>query len=156
MPLIDMRSPPVDSVPGTWPRLPESSGVRSPTKRSGAVAPAAGLLLVAAMALGPARHRLAVGDLRGLGRDIELVLLLHLLQLDAHVQVAQAAHHRLVRGRVALDPQARILDLELVEHLEEALLVALLLGLDSDRVHRRREIERAQPYVVLVVRIVQH
>ena len=37
MPWIDIRSPPVDSVPVTWPRLPDKSEVRSPTKRSGAV-----------------------------------------------------------------------------------------------------------------------
>ncbi len=36
-PLIDIRSPPVESVPVTCPRLPEMSEVRSPTNRSGAV-----------------------------------------------------------------------------------------------------------------------
>jgi hypothetical protein len=56
---------------------------------------------------------------------------------------------------MALDPHARVLHLELVQHVEEPLLVALLLRLDRDRMHRRREFERAQANVVLVVRVVQ-
>ena len=120
------------------------------------LAGAAGLLLVPAVALGLLRDRLAVGDLGRLGVDLQLVLRGHLLELHAHVQLAQAAHHRLVRGGVALDPQAGILDLQLVQHLEEALLVALLLRLHRDGVHRRREVQRAQADVVLVVRVVQH
>src|SRR5207247_347904 len=68
----------------------------------------------------------------------------------------QAPDHRLVGGRVALELEARVLHLELVEHFEEALLVALLLGLDRDAVHGNGKFERTQVDMVLVVRIVQH
>ena len=62
----------------------------------------------------------------------------------------QEPQHRLVRGRVALDPQAWILHLQLVQHFEEPLLVALLLRLDRDGVHRRRELKGPQADVIFV------
>ena len=54
-----------------------------------------------------------------------------------------------------LDRERRILDIILCS-VGDALLIAALLGGDRKAVHRRRELERAHPDLVLLVRIVQH
>ncbi len=72
------------------------------------------------------------------------------------MQLAQAPDYGLIGRSVALELEARVLHLELVQHFEQALLVALLLGLNRDTVHRRGKFEGAQVDMVLVVRIVQH
>ena len=120
------------------------------------LAGAAALLLVAAVALGPARDGLAVGDLRRAGVEFQLVLLLHALQLGAQVHFAEAADHGLVGGGMALDLEAGVFELELVQDVEQALLVALAPGLHRQALHRLRKFERLQVDVVLVVRVVQH
>src|SRR3990167_9406932 len=78
------------------------------------LARAAGLFLVAAVPLGFLGDGLAIGNLRRRSRNLELVLLRHLLQLPAQVQVAQAAHHGFVGGGMALDLEARVFQLEVV------------------------------------------
>ena len=76
--------------------------------------------------------------------------------LVSQVHFAQTANHGLVAGRMTLDDEARIFHRQLAQDVEQALLVALLLGLDGQALHRLREFERLQVDVVLVVRIVQH
>ena len=120
------------------------------------LAGAAALLLVAEMALGAALYGLAVGNLRRRGGHLQLVLLRHLLQLVFQVHLAEAADHRLVGRRVALDAEAGVLQLQPVQHVEQALLVALALRLDGEAQHRPGEIERPEVDVVLLVRVVQH
>ena len=117
---------------------------------------AAGLLLVAVMALGLRGDRLAIGDARRPRVDLELVLARHPLEHGAQVQLAQAAQHRLVDGRIVLDDERRVLGDHLVQHVGDPLLVAAPLRRDREAVHRHRELERPQVDVVLVVRVVQH
>ena len=94
-----------------------------------------------------ARDGLAVGDRRRLGVDLELVLRVIFSSMVAQVQLAQAAHDRLVRLRVVLDAQARVLGDELVQDVGDLLLVAALLGLHRQAEHRRRELERRAVHV---------
>ena len=72
------------------------------------------------------------------------------------MQVAEAVEHRLVLRRVMLDAHARVLGHQAMQRLGELLLVAALLGADREPEHRRRERDRLQVEVVLVVRVVQH
>ena len=81
---------------------------------------------------------------------------LHALEDVAHVQVAQAADDGLVDRGVVLDAERRVLGGELVQRFGDLLLVAAALGLDREAVHGRRELERHEVDVVLVVRVVQH
>ena len=66
------------------------------------LAAAAGLLLVAVAALGVGLDRLAVGDLRLLGLDLDLVAALEPLADDLQVQLAHAGDHHLLGLRVAV------------------------------------------------------
>ena len=106
------------------------------------LAGAAGLLLVAAVALGARRDGLAVRDRRRPRVELELVLARHLLEDGAQVHLAQAAHHGLVGLRVVLDLEARILGEDLVQHVGYFLLVAALLRLHREAEHRHRQLER--------------
>ncbi len=78
---------------------------------------AAGLLLVAVVAVGAVAHRLSVRDLRRPGHELEPELALHSLEHEPYVQLAEASQHGLVLLRVELDLQARILDSELVQRV---------------------------------------
>src|SRR6185503_446651 len=64
------------------------------------LAGAAGLLLVAVVALGAAGDRLAVRDLRLLGVDLDAEAALELLHRDLEVQLAEPGDQRLVRARI--------------------------------------------------------
>ena len=55
-----------------------------------------------------------------------------------------------------LDAHARIFGDQLVQRVRELLLFAAPLRLDREARHRRREHDRLQVVVILVVRIVQH
>ena len=57
---------------------------------------------------------------------------------------------------MALDHEARVFDLQLVQHFENSLLVATAFWLDREAIHRLRKFQRQQMDVVLIVRIVQH
>ena len=86
----------------------------------------------------------------------DAVALGHALQHHAQMQIAEAVEHRLVLRRVMLDAHAGILGHQPVQRLGELLLVAALLGCDREPEHRRRERDRLQVVVILVVRVVQH
>src|SRR5256886_5728702 len=72
------------------------------------LAGAAGLLLVAAVPFRARRDRLAVGNRRRAGVELELVLRRHLLEHGPEMHLAEPAHYRLVRLGVVLDAKARV------------------------------------------------
>ena len=76
--------------------------------------------------------------------------------LVLQVNLAEAANHRFIAGRMALDDEGRIFHRQLAEDVEQPLLVALLLRLDGQAGHRLRKLERHEVDVILVVRIVQN
>ena len=150
--------------PGIAPPTTSSTNSKPAPRSSGSTAQvdlaelpgAARLLLVAVMALGRPRDRLAIRHARRAGLDRDAVAIGHPLQHHAQVQVAEAVEHGLVLRGVVLDAHARVLGDEAVQRLGELLLVAALLGADRQPEHRRRERDRLQVVVVLVVRVVQH
>jgi hypothetical protein len=117
---------------------------------------AAGLLLVAVMTLGRTADRLAVRHARRTRLDGDPIALADPLQHHAQVQVTEPVQHGLVLRRMMLDTRARVLGDEAMQRLGELLLLAALLGTDRDTQHCRREHDRLEVVVVLVVRIVQH
>jgi hypothetical protein len=75
----------------------------------------------------------------------------------AQVHFAEAADHRFVAGRMALDDEGRVFHGQLAKDVEQALLVALLLRFDGQARPSAWETRAAlQVDVVLVVRVVQH
>ena len=120
------------------------------------LAGAAGLFLVAVMTFGRARDRLAIGNARRVRLAAHAVALAHAIEQHAQMQIAHAVEHGLVQARVMLDAHARIFGDELVQSVRELLFFAAPLGLDREPGHRRRERDRLQVIVVLVVRVVQH
>ncbi len=70
--------------------------------------------------------------------------------------VVQAADDGFVGVGVALDDEGRVFHGQLAEDVEEALLVALLLGLHGKTGHGAGEVEGYEVDVVLVVGIVEH
>src|SRR6185437_1433248 len=117
---------------------------------------AAGLLLVAAMALGRAGDGLTIGDAGGVGLHVHAVPLPHPLQQGAQVQLAGAIEDGLVDRGVVLDADAGIFRGELVQRVGEALLVAATLRLYGQAQHRRREGDGLQVILILVMGVVQH
>ena len=73
------------------------------------LAAAAGLLLVAVAPLGVGLDRLAVGDLRLLGVDFDLVAPLEPFAEDLQVQLAHPVDDRLLGLRIALAAERRVL-----------------------------------------------
>ena len=120
------------------------------------LAGAAGLLLVAVMALGVGGDRLAVGDARRPRVDVELVDLAQALQQHAQMQLAEAVDDGLVGVRHMLDLQARVFIDQLLQDLPHALVVAAALGLDRQPVHGDGEVQRLQVDMVILSGIVQH
>jgi hypothetical protein len=116
----------------------------------------AALLLVAAVTFGGRGDGLAVGDLRRAGVEFQLVLLLHAVSLARRcISPRPRITVSLVCG-VALDLEAGVFQLQLVQNLEQALLVALAPGLHGQALHGLGKLQRFQVDVVFVVRIVQH
>src|SRR5215210_438753 len=72
-----------------------------------------GLLLVAVVALGLGRDRLAERHRRRSRLELEPVLGRHLVERRLEVHLAESAHHGLVRLRVVLDVEAGILSRDL-------------------------------------------
>ncbi len=112
---------------------------------------AAGLFLVPRVALGARPNRLAERDARRARVDLHLELRRHPFEHGTHVQVAQPANDRLVRGRVVFYLERRILGRNAVQCLRDLLFVAAPLRLDGQAVHRPRERQRTHVDVVLVV-----
>ena len=96
------------------------------------LAAAAGLADEAAVALGCAADRGAVGDLRlaDVGGDVELAH--HAVDEHVEVQLAHAGDERLGGLRVRLDAEGRVLLGQALEGDRQLVLVGLRLGLDVD------------------------
>lgn len=64
------------------------------------------------------------------------------------------ADHRLVGAGMALDLEAGVFQLQFVQHLKQALLVPLALGLHRQALHRLRQGQGPQVNLVFVVRVI--
>ena len=111
---------------------------------------AAGLLLVAAVALGRGLDRLPVRDLRLLEVDLDLVALAQAGDDDLDVELAHAREQHLVGLRVARDAQHRVLLQQPLQRGRDLVVVAARLGLDREgggrlREHDLRVDDRAAP-----------
>ena len=102
------------------------------------LAAAAGLLLVAAVRLGRAADRLLVGHPRRLERHLGAEPLLEALDDHLDVDLREPGDDLLAGLRVAVQVDRRILLLQAPQRGEHLVLVALALGLDRERHHRRR------------------
>ena len=100
------------------------------------LAGAAGLLLVAVVPFGLDRDRFLVRDLRLLRVDGQLEAVLHLLDHDPQVQVAEALGDELLGLRVAGRVEAGVLFAEPVEGAADLLLVAAGGRLQRQGEHR--------------------
>ena len=94
-----------------------------------------------------------LGDVRLAAHAVALA---HALEQHAQMQLAHAVQHGLVQARVMLDAHARILRDELVQSVRQLLLLAAPLRLDRQSGHRRRERDRLEVVMILIVRVVQH
>ena len=119
--------------------------------RVAVLALAAGLADEAAVALGRAADRLAIGDLRpaDVGGDLELAD--HPVDEDVEVELAHPGDERLAALRVGLDPEGRVLLGEALEGDAHLVLVGLRLRLDLDLDDRLREGDRLEQDRVLGV-----
>ncbi len=117
---------------------------------------AAGLLLVAVMAVGAAQYRFAVGHTGRMGFQLHVVLALHPLQHHAQMQFTQAVEHSFVERGHMFQAQARIFRQQLVQGVRQLLLVAVPRRGDGHALHRRRPVGRGQVVMVFVVRVVHH
>ncbi len=120
------------------------------------LAGAAGLLPVAVVALGGGADGLAVGDARRPRGHFNAVAVPEPVQVDAQVQVRQAADDGFVGFLLVLDVEAGVLLGQLVQGVGELLLLAAAGGLDRQAEHRPREVDRREVDVVFVVAVVQH
>jgi hypothetical protein len=102
---------------------------------------AAGLLLVAPVGLGRLADRLLIGNPRGL--QVHLGAEPRLQPLDDHLDVdlGEPGDDLLAGLWIAVKVDRRVLLLEAPERREHLVLVALALGLDRERHHRRRELD---------------
>ena len=91
-----------------------------------------------------------------MGLDVHTVTLGHALEHHPQVQLAHAVEHRLVHARMMLDAHARILRHQLVQAVREALFLATPFRFDGDAEHRRRERDRLEVKLILIVRVVEH
>src|SRR5207237_7077274 len=86
------------------------AGVRlEPQVHFGELAAAAGLFLVAVLALGALLDRLPVRQARAEQLDLDVEARLETIDHDVELQVAHAVHDRLVRRRLDADRQRRAL-----------------------------------------------
>ena len=96
------------------------------------LAVAAGLLLVAALDVGPAADRLAIGNLRRLQGDIHAVALLQAADDDFDVLLPAAGQQELAGLRVAVEAQGLVLFQDAVDGVAHAVFVVARLGFDGE------------------------
>ena len=119
--------------------------------RVAVLAAAAGLLDVAALALGRTRERFLVGDLRLADARLDVELALQPVDDDLEVQLAHAGDDHLAGLLVGLDAEGRILGHQLLQAHAELLLVGFGFRLDRERDDRLREVHRLEDDRVLLV-----
>ena len=112
-----------------------------PQPRDRELAVPAALLLEPALRFRGSVDRLAIGDVHGVGLDLDAELACELLGRDRQVRLSHAAQHCLMGLGVAFDAQDRVLFLKTVQRVRKLVLVALALGADGNREQRfgRRE-----------------
>src|SRR6476620_3556189 len=120
--------------------------------RVAVLALAAGLADEAAVALGGAPDRLAVGDLRLADVRGDLELADHPVDEDVEMQLAHAGDQGLGRLRVGVDAEGGVFLGEPLEGDRELVLVGLRLRLDLDLDDRLRERHRFEDHRMLGVR----
>ena len=116
----------------------------------------AALLLVAELRLRRRADGFAEGDARRRGIDLDVIGLAQPFQQHPQMQLAQAVDDGFMRARHLLDPQARVFGRQLGQHLGQALLVTVALGLERQAVHRHREVQRLEVDVIVFGSVVQH
>ena len=105
------------------------------------LAPAPGLLLVAAMALGGLADGLLVRNPRRLEVDLGAEARLQAVHDHLDVNLREARHDLLGGLGVAVQIDRGVLLLEAAQGGEHLVLVTLALGLDRERHHRRRQFD---------------
>ena len=105
---------------------------------------AAGLADEAALGLGGALDRFAIGDLRLADIGVDFELAQHPIDDDLEMQLAHPGDQRLRSFPVDADPERRIFFGQLLQRLAELFLVGLGLGLDRDLNDRIGELDRFQ------------
>ena len=108
------------------------------------LAGAARLLLVPVAALGVGLDRFAIGNLRLLDLDLDLVAALEPLAEQQQVQLAHAGEHHFLGLGVVLQVDGAVFLGDLVERAGELGFVAAGLGRDGQADHRRGELQRRQ------------
>ena len=103
---------------------------------------AAGLLLVAVVALGAARDGLAQRHAWRLDLEVEVPALLDAVQHGLEVHVRDAVHHELTRGVIALEREGGVLGRGALERRAELDLVRMVHQLDGARDHGSRDLAR--------------
>src|SRR5262245_32971912 len=112
---------------------------------------AAGLLRVLHLAVGGARQRLLVGDLRLADGCLDVELALQAVDDDLEVQLTHSADDRLPGLLIGVHAEGRILRHQLRQALPELLLIGLGLRLDRQRDHRLGEVHRLEDDRVLLL-----
>ena len=87
---------------------------------------------------------LAIGDLRLAHIGLHVELAHHAVDDDLQVELAHAFDDGLAAVGIGADPEGRIFLRQLAQRDAHLFLVALGLGLDRNRDHRRRELDRFQ------------
>jgi hypothetical protein len=72
------------------------------------------------------------------------------------MQLAEAVDQRLMRLTGLLDTQAGVLVHQAGQHFPELLFVAAPRRADGQAMHRRREVQRLQVEVLVLLRVMQH
>src|SRR6266481_4775277 len=115
------------------------------------LAASAGLLDVFAFRFGFLADRFAIRHLRTANISLHIVFAQHAVDDDFEVQLAHAGNQRLPCIRFGGHAERRIFLREALHSDAEFVLVSLGLGLDSHGNNRRREINRFQDDLLLLV-----
>src|SRR5665647_179825 len=118
-----------------------------PADDPGVLAGAAGLLLVRVVEVDGLADGLAIGDLGHAGPDLGPVFALHALDVDVEVELAHALDDGLVRFRIDVGPEGRVLLGEPVQGLGDAVGGGLVDGLDGQRDDRLGHVDRGHGQV---------
>src|SRR5918995_837909 len=113
------------------------------------LAPATGLLLVAALGLGRARDRLHKGYLRRPCLDLDPVAVLDALQRELDVHLGEPGQDVLARSLGALQLERRILIDHAPYRVEDLLLLTACLGADSEGRRRLGKLDRFERHRLL-------
>src|SRR6266542_117527 len=109
------------------------------------------LLRVLHLAVGRARDRFLVGDLRTAGARVDVELTAQAVDDDFEMQLAHAGDDDFAGGLVGLHTERRVFGHELAEPLPELFLVGLRLRLNRQRDDRLGEVHRLEYDRLLLV-----